>query len=43
MANRILVRDGYARAKEYKPDVKYTSIIRDIEQEAKIEKKGLWG
>lgn len=42
MVNGILVRNGYARAKEYKPDVKYTSIIRDIEQEAKIEKIGLW-
>lgn len=43
MVNGILVRDGYARAKEYKPDVKYTSVMRDIEQEAKIEKIGLWG
>lgn len=42
MANGILVRDGYARTKEYKPDVKYTSIMRDIEKEAKIEKIGLW-
>ncbi|MFO3718126.1 thermonuclease family protein [Anaerococcus sp. ENR1011] len=42
MVNGILVRNGYARAKEYKPDVKYTGIMRDIEQEAKIEKIGLW-
>lgn len=42
MVNGILVREGYARAKEYKPDVKYTSIIRDIEKEAKIDKIGLW-
>lgn len=42
MVNGILVRNGYARAKEYKPDVKYTSIMRDIEKEAKIEKIGLW-
>lgn len=42
MANGILVRDGYARAKEYKPDVKYTAILGDIEQEAKNNRVGLW-
>mgnify|MGYP002714422685 FL=1 len=43
MANGILVRDGYARAKEYKPDTQYKDIFRDIESDAKLKKVGLWG
>ena len=43
MVNGILVRDGYARAREYKPDTHYRDIFRNIESEAKIKKVGLRG
>lgn len=42
MFNAILVRDGYARVKVYKPDVKYTKSLKDIEEDAKNNKVGLW-
>ncbi|WP_297280633.1 thermonuclease family protein [uncultured Anaerococcus sp.] len=42
MFNAILVRNGYARVKVYKPDVKYTKSLKDIEEDAKNNKVGLW-
>lgn len=35
MINGILVRDGYARAKTYKPDTKYQYELKKIEKSAK--------
>ena len=42
MFNGILVKDGYARVKVYKPDIKYTSTLKEIEKDAKNNKTGLW-
>lgn len=41
--NDYLIREGFAKALNYPPDVKYDDQFRQAEQEAKIGKKGLWG
>jgi len=40
--NARLVREGYARAVLYRPDVKYQSILIDAEREAQQARRGLW-
>jgi len=40
--NEYLVRNGYAHAVTYPPDVKYQEQLRQAEQEAREERKGLW-
>lgn len=40
--NGILVREGYAKASSYPPDVKYQEYFNKIQQEAEQNKKGLW-
>ncbi len=40
--NGILVRDGYANAVTFPPDIKYADYLAKIEKEAKSENKGLW-
>lgn len=40
--NGILVREGYAKAVTYPPDVKYQEYFNKIQQEAERNKKGLW-
>lgn len=40
--NEYLVRNGFARASTYPPDVKYQDLFRDAEREARREKRGLW-
>lgn len=40
--NGILVREGYAKASTYPPDVKYQEYFNKIQQEAEQNKKGLW-
>lgn len=40
--NDFLVRQGYAYASSYPPDVKYQSQFRQAEQEARTNKRGLW-
>lgn len=42
MLNELLVRNGYAVAKEYKPNVKYTNILIQAQKEAKENKLGMW-
>ena len=42
MINELLVREGFARAISYPPDVKYQHILQNAEQKAREEKKGLW-
>ncbi|WP_262122163.1 thermonuclease family protein [Anaerococcus sp. Marseille-Q5996] len=42
MINGILVRDGYARAKTYKPDTKYQYELKKIEKSAKNKKLAIW-
>lgn len=41
--NDYLIREGFAKALNYPPDVKYNEQFRQAEQEAKISGKGLWG
>ncbi len=41
--NLELVKAGLARAKEYKPDTKYASILEQAESYARTNKVGLWG
>ena len=40
--NRLLVAEGFARAKNYPPDSRYKKTLREAEKEAKTLKKGLW-
>lgn len=40
--NGVLVRDGYANASTYPPDVKYSEWFSKIEAEARNNNKGLW-
>lgn len=40
--NAHLVREGYARAATFPPNVKYSDLFRSLEQEARKERRGLW-
>ncbi|MFZ1735991.1 MAG: thermonuclease family protein [Candidatus Moraniibacteriota bacterium] len=40
--NEYLVREGYAKASSYPPDVKYRDLFREAEADARINKRGLW-
>ncbi len=40
--NRLLVAEGYARARNYPPDSRYQKTLKAAEKEAKTLKKGLW-
>lgn len=40
--NEYLVRNGYAKASSYPPDVKYQDQFRQAEEEARNSKRGLW-
>lgn len=41
--NDYLVREGFARAKNYPPDDKFKNRFQEAELKAKQAKKGLWG
>lgn len=41
--NDYLVREGFAKVYTYPPDTKYDTQFRQAENEAKLDKKGLWG
>lgn len=43
MINELLVKEGYARAATYPPDVKYEERFRAAEREAREARTGLWG
>jgi micrococcal nuclease len=43
LVNAELVREGYARAVTYPPDVRYADYLRDLEREARAAGRGLWG
>lgn len=40
--NDYLVREGYARASSFPPDVKYQEQFRQAEKEAREQNRGLW-
>lgn len=41
--NAELVKQGYARVFTYPPDVKYAQLFVNLEREARIKNRGLWG
>lgn len=41
--NDYLVREGFAKASTYPPDVKYNDTLREAEKQAREGNKGLWG
>ena len=41
--NDYLIREGYARALTYPPDVKYTERFLEAQKDAKENSRGLWG
>ena len=43
MVNALLVRDGYAQASAYPPDVRYQELFDGLEAEARSAGRGLWG
>jgi micrococcal nuclease len=43
MVNATLVREGYAMASTYPPDVKYQELFQSLQQEARDAGRGLWG
>jgi micrococcal nuclease len=43
LINEILVREGFAKASTYPPDVKYKDKFIEAERLAREENKGLWG
>lgn len=40
--NEKLVREGYAKASSYPPDIKFQSILQDAQTSAQNDNKGLW-
>lgn len=43
LVNDYLVRQGYAHASSYPPDIKYQDQLHQAEQEARQAQRGLWG
>ncbi|MCC6711505.1 MAG: thermonuclease family protein [Candidatus Pacebacteria bacterium] len=43
MINDLLVKEGFAQASAYPPDIKYQDKLENSEKEARENKKGLWG
>jgi micrococcal nuclease len=43
MVNATLVREGYAQASSYPPDVKYQDMFSSLQVEAAEAGRGLWG
>jgi micrococcal nuclease len=43
MVNELLVKEGYANASSYPPDIKYQEKLKNAERLARETKVGLWG
>ena len=43
MVNATLVREGYAMASTYPPDVRYSELFASLQREAREAARGLWG
>jgi endonuclease YncB( thermonuclease family) len=41
--NDYLVKEGFAKASRYPPDVAFAELFRDSERDARSNAKGLWG
>lgn len=42
MINEILIKEGFANASSYPPDVKYQELLDRAEEEARIAQRGIW-
>lgn len=42
MLNEIIVKEGYAQASTYPPNVKYQALFIEAQSESKENKRGLW-
>ncbi|MDW8054970.1 MAG: thermonuclease family protein [Anaerolineae bacterium] len=42
MVNEVLIREGFALARTFPPDVKYQERLKEAEREAKQKQRGLW-
>jgi len=42
MVNDYLVREGFAFATTFPPDVKFSEHFRNVQAEARLQNKGLW-
>ncbi len=42
LVNETLVREGYARAKTYRPDIAKQAMFTTAQEAARTEKRGLW-
>ncbi len=40
--NKILIEEGFAKVDAFLPDVKYYSLLKEAETQAKTNRKGLW-
>jgi micrococcal nuclease len=40
--NEALVRDGFAHAKEYRPDVRFADRLEGVMEDARSASRGLW-
>ncbi|OGK17703.1 hypothetical protein A2866_05980 [Candidatus Roizmanbacteria bacterium RIFCSPHIGHO2_01_FULL_39_8] len=40
--NTLLVKEGYALVSTFPPDVKYAELFKNLEKEARENKRGLW-
>lgn len=41
--NEYLIRNGFAFIATYPPDVKYVTLFKEAQEEARLNKRGLWG
>ncbi|WP_255502060.1 thermonuclease family protein [Algoriphagus sp. AK58] len=42
MVNAFLIKEGYARATTYPPNVRYQELFQKLEREARSARRGLW-
>ena len=42
MLNELLVKEGYAQVATYPPNVRYLELFTKAEQDARMNKRGLW-
>ncbi|MBI2846634.1 MAG: thermonuclease family protein [Chloroflexi bacterium] len=42
LVNAELVREGYARAVSYPPDIRYQKCLEGLEEEARAARRGIW-
>ncbi len=41
--NKALVEEGFAKARRYRPDIKYARILESAQKNARAAQRGLWG